>query len=80
VSCSSKWDFIIMVLSHVEVQASRKNSCKENEDDALQCIVDDHDQQKVGQQHLQQHLYSKSVDCVADCTHCDAGTVAALKV
>jgi hypothetical protein len=29
---------------------------------------------------LQQHLYSKSVDCVADCTHCDAGTVAALKV
>ena len=28
----------------------------------------------------QQHLYSRSVDCVNDSTHCDAGTAAALKV
>ena len=28
----------------------------------------------------QQHLYSRSVDCVNDSTHCDAGAAAALKV
>ena len=65
-----------MVVSHDEVQASRKDSCKENEADALPCNVEDHDQQILGQQHL----YSKSVDCVDDSTHCDAGSVVALKV
>ena len=42
----------------------------------LSRIPQDHDQQILDQQHL----YRKSVDCVNDSTHRDAGAVTALKV